>query len=161
MQKLKAEGRIPENGVAELQELVMREFDRLQGLPERDLASEAIYYRTVGLSVASHYAFAVQSRILAINHIRMWDLPDAFDKRLVLSEKAKTRQKYGPQAILFTPEQLRITTFFVDRVRIHLQRRNPALGEPGAYLYASFRQPTKLANVSLQLKNVFIAIGGQ
>jgi hypothetical protein len=159
-QKLVAEGRIPVNGIAEVQELVMRDFARIQRLSDTELSTEAVYYQGIGLCVASDYGFAVQSRILAIAHMRMGDLPAMFDTGVVLSQLSKTRLKYGPQPILFTSEQLRIHTFFVDRIRIHLQSLYPALGEPEAFLFPSRRQPLRLANVALQLKSFFVRVAG-
>lgn len=159
-QKLVAEGRIPANGIAEIQELVMRDFERMQRLPESELSTEALYYQGIGLCIASDYGFAVQSRIRAIAHMRMADLPAMFETGVVLSQLAKTRLKYGPQPILFTSEQLRIHTFFVDRIRKHVQSLHPALGEPRAFLFASRRHPENLANVPLQLKKFFIRTAG-
>ena len=146
--------------MAELQEVVMRVFHRLQILPERELASEVVYYKVVGLSMASHYSFAMQSRIAPISHMKMSELGSMYDRQLVLSDEGKTRQKYGPQPILFTEDQLRIMTFFIDYVRSPLQKRYPFLGDHDAFVYASYRNPDRVANCSRQLKKFFIHEAG-
>jgi len=138
--------------MAELQEVVMRVFHRMKRLPVGDLALETTYYKFVGLSMTSHYAFSPQSRVAPINGLKMGDLPAMYDRQMVLADNAKTREKYGPQPILFGPDQLAIITFFVDHVRLPLQLRYPHLADLGAYLYASFRQPHKLADGSRQIR---------
>jgi len=55
--------------MAEPQEVVMLVFHRLQILPERELASVVEYYKVVGLSMASHYSFAMQNRFDLILNI--------------------------------------------------------------------------------------------
>jgi hypothetical protein len=146
--------------MAELQEKVMRVFDRMRRLPAGDLALEATYYKFVGLSMTSHYAFSPQSRIAPINSMKMRDLPAMYDQQVVLADHAKTREKYGPQPILFGPDQLSIITFFLDHVRSQLQRRNPHLADLDAYIYASFRYPHKLTDGSLQMRKFCIEEAG-
>ena len=128
-----------------------------------ELATEPMYYLAMGITIAAIYAYAPQSRIRAIAHLKMGDLVSMYDSNLVLSDLAKTRQRYGPQPILFTADILEIMTFFVDKVRVHLVVLNPELDEPYALIFISrrgFPIPTKLANVPRQLKYFFIKAAG-
>jgi len=159
-QKLIDEGRIPPRGVPQLQEIVARAFNKMKMLSPVELATAASYYHGIGLSIAGIYAYAPQSRIQAIAHLKMSDLVSMFDRNLVLSDLAKTRQKYGPQPILFTADILNILSFFVDKVRIHLQKRYVELGDPSAPIFTSQRSPGKLANVARQLKGFFLKEAG-
>jgi hypothetical protein len=97
-----------------------------------------------------------QGRIGELKVLKLGQVADAYQSSSsILADDFKTSPTFGYQAILFPPLQRRALTFFLDRVRPSLEAAHPELLRPDSHLFASSRDPTRIADTSRHMAKFF------
>jgi hypothetical protein len=159
---------------------VIRELDRLESLGDDELARSGIllvlflviidalvnnyiletYNATIGVIFAAMYC-SPQGRIHELKVLKLGQVTDVYQSASsILTSDFKTSAKFGWQPILFPPLQKRALTFFLDRVRPSLEAAYPQLLHPDSHLFASSRDPTRIADTSRHMVKFFQRVLG-
>jgi len=113
------------------------------------------YNATIGVVFAAMYC-SPQGRIGEIKTLKLGQVTDVYQSSSsILTADFKTSSKYGYQPILFPPLQKRALTFFLDRVRPSLEAVYPQLLDPNSHLFASSRDPERIADTSRHMGKYF------
>ena len=97
-------GCLPADGLAELRPVCVTAFQRLKTDVARAGVTEALYYETIGLCVASMYVFVPQGRIQGVRTMTMAMASSLFDDGSSFTSDFKTSNLYQFQPVLGTPE---------------------------------------------------------
>jgi hypothetical protein len=99
-----------------------------------------------------------QGRISGLKKLKLGDVYEIYEGGMstVLTDKFKTSATFGYQPILFPPLQKKVLAFFLDSVRPHLEFIYPSLRLPDSYLFASSRDPMRLADTSHHMQKFYL-----
>jgi hypothetical protein len=110
---------------------------------------------TIGVIFAAMYC-SPQGRNGGLKVLKLGQVNEVYKSTsTILTGNFKTSAKFGYQPILFPPLPRRVLTFFLDRIRPSLEAVYPNLTLPESYLFASSRDPTKIADTSRHMAKFF------
>jgi len=105
--------------------------------------------------MASMYC-SPQGRIGGLKDLKLGQVVELYEgSSTLLTTEFKTSAKFHYQPVLFPALTKRALTFFLDKVRPHLERAYPSLALPGSILFASTRDPSKPADSPRHMAKFF------
>jgi len=175
-ENLVAEGKLPEGGLEQMQQEMLRELERMVSLTDEELWTEVGYYSAAGVVLGVMYLFSPQGRIIGIETMHLIQTVEIFEKgftdtgifknilalnssRLLTKilynniENFKTVLVYLKQPILFGNVGRTALTFFLNRVRVYAEHKFPSLTNPESPLLPSIRVEGRPLNCGPCLKN--------
>jgi hypothetical protein len=137
-----------------------------------------LYYDFIGLLTGALYCTAPQGRIGGIESIQLGQTREIFQTGATMVPPSKTAEKYAYQPCVFSPfcqvyifynlyilfhitriynplflSLQNILSFFLDHIRIYVEKLFPAALQPDAPLWASARKDGSTVDLSSQVNN--------
>ena len=113
---------LPEGGFPALQEVVIKEYNRLKQevegrLKERSGVPKKTYNEFAQLAISAFYVFMPQGRVGGFEGLTMDKIPELLAQGHTLSTTFKTKAKYGYQPIIGNDLVIEILRIYVEELR--------------------------------------------